>query len=298
MRIPQSNDPRSWYQLVVEYFLVSGKSLGTAQVYSREVRIMAQWLGEKRLDLADDDDLKDFLLYRRNDCNLTGSSMRIVCCGLRGLFQGVLQRDWPLLTTMNAPHEEKLPLVLSREEVWRIISHADQLHHRVYLQTVYSCGLRLSEGLNLTVHDIDKHQMQVYVRAGKGKRDRAIPLPKATYKLLRYYWATHRNPLLIFPGLGRSHKDAPTAQRHMTMPTAQEGLRRAVRAAGIRKPGVRIHTLRHCYATHLLEAGVNVHAIQRYLGHKSLDTTLIYFHLTSVGQRTTKAVIERLMSSS
>lgn len=297
MRIPKSSDAQSWYQLAVEYFLVTGKSLRTAETYAREVRIMAKWLGEKRLDQADDDDLKRFVLYRRNDCNLSGSSMRILCCGLRGLFEGVLEREWPLLEVMDAQRERKLPLILTREQVWQIIANGKELQHRVFMQTVYSCGLRLSEALNLTIHDIDKDQMQLHVRGGKGKRDRLVPLPKETYQLLRRYWATHRNVLLIFPALGRGRNQGATAERPMPTSSAQWGLKQAVKLAGIHKPGVRMHTLRHCYATHLLEAGVNVHAIQRYLGHAHLDTTLVYFHLTSVGQRSTKAVIERLMSS-
>ena len=221
--------------------------------------------------------------------------MRILCAGMRFFFEHVLRRDWPLLKIMKANRDQTLPEVLTIQEVWRVLKGTKEFHNRVYFQTVYSCGLRLSEGRNLTVHDIDGKQMRIHVRLGKGGKDRFVPLPDTTYALLRKYWATHRNPKFIFPALGRARNQGPTALRSMDITSVQGALKRAIKHAGIERPGVRIHTLRHSYATHLLEAGVNVHAIQQYLGHARLQTTLRYFHLTSIKQLDHVKVINELM---
>jgi integrase/recombinase XerD len=286
--------PQDWHQASVEALLVSGKRQRTAETYSREVRILAKWL-DKPLTAATEEDIRRFVLYRRGECGLSGSSMRLLCVGLRFFFRHVLGREWPVLDLMDAKRDQKLPTVLTRQEVWRLLQFTEEPHNRAYFQTVYTCGLRLSEGLRLTIHDIDGKRLRIHVRNGKGGKDRFVPLPRATYELLRRYWATHRNPLLIFPALGRDMKQGPTAEVHMDIASVQGALKRALKRAGITRPDVRMHTLRHAYATHLLEAGVNVHFIQRCLGHVKLETTLLYFHLTSAAEGDTYAVVNRLM---
>jgi integrase len=163
------------------------------------------------------------------------------------------------------------------------------------MTTVYSCGLRLTEGLHLEVPDIDSQRMMMHVHRGKGAKDRYVPLPPATLVLLRQYWATHRHPRFLFPATGRSGQDASRATTPMAKATVQGAFLRAKRAAGITKRGISIHSLRHSYATHLLEAGVNIHAIQQYLGHSCLETTMIYLHLTTKGQEDAYARIKAVM---
>ena len=134
----------------------------------------------------------------------------------------------------------------------------------------------------------------VHVHRGKGAKERYVPLPKKTLTLLRAYWKTHRNKDWIFPALGRSGTEGPTATRPMLKCSVQGALRRALVELGIQKR-VRVHTLRHSYATHLLEAGVHIRALQSYLGHAKIETTMIYLHLTSTGHRDSAAKINRLM---
>jgi len=136
--------------------------------------------------------------------------------------------------------------------------------------------------------------MLVHVHRGKGAKDRFVPLPARTLATLREHWATHRHPRLLFPALGRGRKDGPTASTPMAAASVQGAMRRVVAQLGFRK-SVCIHTLRHSYATHLLEAGVNLRLIQQYLGHSSLQTTMIYLHLTSTGQDLAREAIERIM---
>jgi integrase/recombinase XerD len=168
-------------------------------------------------------------------------------------------------------------------------------HNHAFLSTVYACGLRLQEAQYLEVSDIDSQRMMVHVHRGKGAKDRFVPLPRATLTTLRAHWRTHRNPRLLFPARGRNGRSAVTATTPMAKSRVQGAFRHAKRAAGISKRGVSVHTLRHCYATHLLEAGVNPHVIQRYMGHASLESTMLYLHLTHKGTEDAYALNDRVM---
>ena len=295
MSSQHNNSVEYFFQRTVESLRISGKSKRTAETYAREVRIMGRWLS-KSLDQATAEDVRQFYLYRLIDKKLSDVSMRILICGIRELFTVVLGKEWPVLEHMHVKRQQKLPIVIERDEVWKIIDKADNLCHRAYLTLVYTCGLRLSEAVNITVHDIDGRRMRIHIRLGKGGKDRYVPLPKTTYLLLRKYWLTHRNPRLLFPALARGGQKGFTATKPMPTVTVLGGLRRAADAASLYRPGLRIHTLRHCFATHLLEAGINVHAIQRYMGHSDLSTTLRYFHLTKMGNLDNELILNDIMN--
>jgi integrase len=149
--------------------------------------------------------------------------------------------------------------------------------------------------LNLQVGDIDSARMTVHVHRGKGSKDRYVPLPPRTLTVLRQYWATHRNSRWLFPAMGRDRAQAASATKPMDRASVRGAMNRIVQELGFRKR-VTIHTLRHSYATHLLEAGVNLRLIQQYLGHRSLQATMIYLHLTSLGHEQARATINKLMS--
>ena len=214
---------------------------------------------------------------------------------LRGseiFFIRVLEKEWPVFEYLKAQKESPLPCVLSREEVQRIFNHVKTFHHYVFLNTVYTCGLRLNEALNLRVSDIDGRRMMIHIHRGKGAKDRYVPLPLETYRLLQKYWPTHGNPVLIFPAL----KENPSLSRTpMSVNAVQGAFRNAKNKARVAKRNVTIHTLRHSYATHLLEEGVNIHVIQRYLGHARIETTMLYLHLTSKGQKNAYQIINQTM---
>jgi integrase len=188
-----------------------------------------------------------------------------------------------------------LPDVLSIDEVRRLIDAVRTPHNKAFFWTVYSLGLRLQEALNLQVGDIDSARMVVHVHRGKGAKDRYVPLPPRTLTVLRRYWATHRHPVWLFPAIGRGQEQASSATEPMARSSVHGAMKRVVRDLGIKKK-VTIHTLRHSYATHLLEAGINLRLIQQYLGHSSLQATMIYLHLTSLGQEQARATINTLMS--
>jgi site-specific recombinase XerD len=220
--------------------------------------------------------------------------MKIAFCGIKFLCIHTLRREWNILNMVRAERQQRLPDVLTVAEVHAIIDAVRTQHNKTYLWTVYSCGLRLNEGIHLQVADIDSARMMIHVHRGKGAKDRYVPLPERTLQMLRTYWATHRNPVWLFPALGRDLKQAAEAEQPMPRSTVQGALRRVVAQLGLKKR-VNVHTLRHSYATHCLEAGINVRMVQQYLGHRSLHTTMRYLHLTSSGQEQAIGKLNDLM---
>jgi len=273
---------------------LNGKSPATVEAYVREVALVAKFY-RKRPDLISEEELVRYLLHRKNTDHLAPTSMRICYSGLRFFYQRVLACEWNIFALLRARRELRRPSVLSRAEVHRILQAAYPFHNQVYFTTVYSCGLRLHEGLHLEIGDIDGQRGMLHVHRGKGARDRVLPLPVQTLLLLRQYWKTHRHPRLLFPATGQNHQQASTASSPMSRASVQGAFLKARLRAGISKRGISLHSLRHSYATHLLEAGVPLPTIQRYLGHSSLETTTVYLHLTAEGQQQAVAHINRLL---
>jgi site-specific recombinase XerD len=272
---------------------LAGLSERTQEAYLRAVRQLADHFHTPP-DRLGEQQVRDYLLHLKNDRKLASASLIVACCGIRFFYSRTAPRDWPTLRQLRVRRDKTLPDVLSVEEVRRLIDAVRTPHNRAYFWTVYSLGLRLGEGLNLQVRDIDGGRMMVHVHRGKGAKDRYVPLPSSTLKVLREHWATHRHPVWLFPATGRDHRRAASADGPMQRSSVQGALRRVVRELGFRKT-VSIHTLRHSYATHLLEAGVNLRLIQQYLGHGSLHTTMTYLHLTNVSHEQAFARIEDLM---
>lgn len=214
--------------------------------------------------------------------------------GLRFFYQHVLERNWEWVTIVKPPRPKTLPIVLNIDEVFTVIGAIKKHRYRACIFAIYSMGLRLSEGLKLRVGDIDSQRMMVRVKEGKGLKDRYVPLPQATLRVLREYWKTHRNPTLMFPSIGGIRKDASTAKTPMDCGSMQKAMRSAVQSCNIKK-SASIHTLRHSYATHLLEAGLHLRVIAQFLGHSSILTTVKYTHMTEVSQQDATQVLNKLM---
>ena len=273
---------------------LAGLAEGTQKAYLRVVKQFAVHF-HKPPDQISEQEFRDYLLYLKNERHCSPSSLKVAASGILFFFTHTVPRDWPTFKTLSIPRPQSLPDVLSIDEVRRLIDAARTPHNKAFFWTVYSLGLRLQEALNLQVGDIDSARMVVHVHRGKGSKDRYVPLPPRTLTVLRRYWVTHRHPLWIFPATGRDHDRAGSATEPMARSSVHGAMKRLVRELGIKKR-VTIHTLRHSYATHLLEAGINLRLIQQYLGHRSLQATMIYLHLTSLGQEHARATIDRLMS--
>lgn len=283
-----------WFQKSIDTLSLNGKGERTQQAYTRALRMLVDFHG-KRPEEITEAELEAYFLRRKNVDRWSSNTLRICYCGIRFYFTHVLGRNFGLFNILRAKNESRLPTVLSREEVRALLGCVRTAHNRAFLATVYACGLRLQEALHLEVTDIDSGRMMLHVHRGKGAKDRLVPLPHSTLVTLRAHWRTHRHPRLLFPALGRSGRAAALATTPMAISSVQGAMRHAKAKARIAKRAVSIHTLRHAYATHLLEEGVNLRVIQRHMGHASLESTMVYLHLTHKGQEDAYALIDRLM---
>jgi len=284
---------KNYHKKSMRALQLAGMSERTQQCYTRSVRMLVDYYN-KTPDQINEQDLQDYFLHRQNVDKWSPATMRICYSGIKFFFINVLKRDWHTLKLIHAKQEQRLPTVFSLNEVWSILNTVNTPQNKAYLTTVYSCGLRLNEALHLQVSDIDSDRMRIHVHRGKGAKDRYVPLPNSTLHILRNYWKNHCNPVWIFPRLGRSGKEGPKAKTPMAKASVQGALRRVLSQLKIKKRAS-MHTLRHSYATHLLEAGVNIRRIQQYLGHRSLNSTMVYLHLTTQGHERAYGIINDMM---
>jgi integrase/recombinase XerD len=266
-------------QRMTEDMQLAGYSARTQEAYVDAVGQMFAHVQCTPAQLTEEQ-LRGYFLYLTNERRVSRSTATIALCGVKFFFERTLRRDWPALELIRPRAQKKLPTVLSRDEVHRILEQVQTPVYRACLKTIYSCGLRLMEGVQLRVPDIDSGRKMLHIH-GKGEKDRYVPLPDRTLELLREFWKTHRSMPWVFPATSWGMKNRkpgvpipPVAAGGM-----QQAFKRAVERAGISKHA-HIHSLRHSYATHLLEMGVNLRIIQENLGHRSARTTQIYTHLT------------------
>ena len=270
---------------------LQGKSQNTIDSYSRSLRRLLTYFDCHPKELTPDD-LKlyfDDLLNSRS-----WSTVKVDLCGLRHFWQRTLKTKWHWPDIVKPPRERKLPDVLTLEEVDQIMAAFEKFRYRVCLFTIYSMGLRLTEGTNLRVSDIDSARKLVHIRSAKGNKDRMVPLPSQTYHLLRRYWVTHRNPKLLFPAVQFGPTKKKYTDKTMDKGGVQTAFKLALGDANIHKKAS-VHTLRHSYATHLVEAGVNLRVIQEILGHANPNTTVIYARLSKPTLDNSEQLIGKMM---
>jgi len=265
----------------------------TQKSYLRSVQQLINYWNRPAEEISEQQ-VREYFLFCKDELEWTASTMRGAYSGIKFFYSKTLPMQWETLELLKVKRLTTPPTVLSIDEVRLILDAARTPQANAFLSTVYSCGLRLAEALALRICDIDSGRMVIRVH-GKGKRQREVPLPDSTYLLLRSYWKTHRNENLIFPALGRDGKQGATATKPMARSSVQQMIRRIVKDIPSIKKQVTLHTLRHSYATHLIEAGINLRIVQQYLGHASLETTMIYLHVTDLGNSDAVARINRLM---
>lgn len=281
-------------QRMIECLQLRGLSERTQESYVRAVRQLSEHY-HKSPALITEEELRQYFLHLKNIKRYSRNTMTIAICGIRFCYKETLNRDWNIFGIVRPAPEKKLPVILSLAEVRQILSHIRLPRYKVCLTTIYSCGLRLQEGTHLQIADIDSARMMIHVRHGKGARDRYVPLPERTLELLRQYWKQHRHPVLLFPAQGRNHIKLSLSTKPMSKDTVQEAFHAALQESGNNKRAS-VHTLRHSWATHLLEAGVNLRLIQEWLGHSSPATTSVYTHLTVKAEQLGTQSINQLMS--
>ncbi|WP_338020202.1 tyrosine-type recombinase/integrase [Rhodopirellula sp. P2] len=293
---PGVHFPESLRLRLSEDLHLTGKAKRTHDGYIRAVRQLSDFAGCSP-DQVTEQHVRQFFLHLKNERNFAYGSLRVAFSGIKFLFTHTCKRDWEIIKMLKLQNITTLPEVLTIDQVHELIGSATTRRMFVYFWTVYSLGLRLNEALHLQVSDIDAQRGWVHVHRGKGAKDRYVPLPTTTVRLLRSYWASHRHPRLLFPADGRNHSLAKDGVSQATTPMSETAVQGAMKqiTKNLRfGKKVSIHTLRHSYATHLLEAGVGLKVIQKYLGHSSLQTTMVYLHLTDTAEANAREEIEKL----
>lgn len=218
-----------------------------------------------------DNDIKNYLVYIAEERQSATSTLNQAINALKFYYGNILKRKF-VFEVKRPRKDKKLPVVLSKEEIAKILDSVDNIKYKAILVLTYSAGLRVSEVVKLKPEDIDGNRMLVFVKGAKGRKDRYTSLSDVTLKFLREYWKEYRLTKWLFPG--------PDKERHITIRTAQRIFEIACERGGVKKE-VTIHSLRHSFATHLLENGIDLRYIQELLGHKSSKTTKIYTHVSS-----------------
>lgn len=281
-------------QRMIEDMQLRELSKSTQRLYIRAVEKLAAYY-HKSPEAISDEELRHYFLYLRNDKKVARNTANVELSGIKFLYELTLQRELRTLQLVRPKKTHNLPDILSVEEVQRLLEQVRFPHYQVCLSTIYACGLRISEGTQLQIDEIDSARMLLHIRNSKGEKDRYIPLPQVTLNMLRQYWVGHRHPVYLFPARSRGSSQKYQAQstQPMSMRSVQRAMLSARKCSGINKE-ITPHTLRHSWATHLLEAGVNLRLIQSYLGHTSPQTTALYTHLTHKAEVMATDVINQL----
>lgn len=275
---------------------LTGKAQRTRNGYLRAVRQLSDFAQKSPAEVTEHE-VRQFFLHLKIDRDFAYGSLRVALSGVKFFFEHTCKRDWQIFAMLKLMNVNALPEVLTIEQCHRLIGATTTPRMLAFFWTVYSMGLRLNEALHLQVGDIDAARRMVHVHRGKGAKDRYLPLPASTLRLLRDYWSKHRHATLLFPADGRNHtlsKDGISQAKNPMSETAVQGAIKQITDAMKLGKKVSTHTLRHSYATHLLEAGVGLKAIQKLLGHSSLTTTMVYLHLTQTAEADARESIDKL----
>lgn len=259
-------------------------SPNTQKSYIKQMVAFSKYYG-KSPDLLGQEEIKNYLHYIVSERNLSKSYVNQVYSALKFFYETTLGREWDLKRIPRAKKDRKLPQVLSRSEVKGILDCTRNIKHKAILTTIYASGLRIGEAVNLKLTDIDSTNMQIRVRLGKGNKDRLTILSQSNLDLLRYYYKYYKPAHWLFPGQDES--------KPLTTRTVERVFENSKAKAGITIPG-NAHILRHSFATHLLEDGIDVHYIQYFLGHSSPQTTSIYLHVTAAKTKNIKSPFDTL----
>ncbi|HAL56101.1 MAG TPA: integrase [Bacteroidetes bacterium] len=262
-----------------------GLSQKTIKSYQSCVRSFVRYFSPRHPRELDVEDIRTYLLFLLEKKKLASSTVNQVFNAIRFLYVELYKRPWTLRDIPRPHRPKQLPVVLSQDELKRIFDAKENLKHKAILMVGYSGGLRVGEVVRLKDGEIDSERRLIFVRGGKGAKDRYTLLGEATLEVLQNYWRMHGKGKWLFPG--------QRAGEHLSERSAEAIFETALRAAGISK-SASFHSLRHAFATHLLEAGVDIRYIQELLGHSSLKTTEIYLHVTQKQVRQIRSPIDQM----
>jgi len=265
-------------QRMIEDMDMRGFSLRTQESYIRSVADLQRYFKLSPAVLSYEQ-IRRYFVHLKIERKLARPTVTIALCGIKFFYEKTLKREWSLTGVPVPKKERKLPVVLSEKEVRLILRKLREPRLRACLTVIYACGLRLGEACRLAVTDIDRDRGVLRIRRAKGATDRYVPIAPAVIKRLLEYWETHRNAQWLFPTVGSGTRRGAPGQRHIPLGAVQKAFKLALKASGVKKEA-HVHTLRHSWATHLLEKGINLRQIQEWMGHRSPSTTSVYTHLT------------------
>lgn len=278
---------------MVEDMCMHNFSPRTQDSYVRSVKLLTRHYG-KSPDLLTEEEIRAYFVHLTCERMLARPTITIALSGIKFFYEKTLKRDWSLTGVPMPKREKFLPVILSRKEVHAIVNKVRNIKHLACISLIYACGLRLSEGCAVKTTDIDRDRMQLHVR-GKGSKDRYVPIPPSVMPLLEDCWRLHKNKVWMFPFAGRGGACASTSDRHVPKATVQQVFRAAYKESGVKKRAT-VHSFRHAYATHLLEAGVSLRQIQMWMGHSSITMTAHYAQLTSQSSDVSGKILGSLMA--
>jgi integrase/recombinase XerD len=257
----------------------------TQNSYVQQVSLFARHFS-KSPEIMGREEIRSYQVYLTNEKKLAPSSILIAVSALRFLYKVTLHRDWCFEDIIPAPKKpQTLPIVLSPEEVLQFLSCVQSVKHRTILTVCYAAGLRISEAVRLKVADIDSERMVIHVSLGKGQKDRYVMLSPKLLQILRAWWPVHKPKQWLFPG--------DRVDSCISSDAVELACQKAHQRCGIAKP-VTPHSLRHSFATHLLESGTDVRTIQLLLGHRSLATTARYLRIANTKVCSTTSPLDLL----
>jgi len=272
--------------LLAETLATRDRSRRTQETYVWMLRLFGRFV-DKPLDQVEPEDIQEYQRHLTTERKVGFSTFNQTTCALRFFYRECLGKDWDIKRMPYQKKRRNLPEILAPEEVTAILDACTNLKHRALLMTSYSGGLRLSETLGLVPSDIDSKRMMIRVEQGKGRKDRYVMLSQVLLETLREYWKQYRPVRWLFEGRPQG--------RALASSTAEKVFKHAALKAGIGKH-VYFHSLRHAFATHLLEDGTNIRLIQALLGHRSLTSTQVYTHVARTNVTQTKSPLDRVKS--
>lgn len=251
--------------------VVGDYSKRSIQNYIREIRFIGEYYPDKPVASLSKDDVTNYMLYLKQTLGVGRDKCRMTASALQWLFKHVLEKPYDLPSKLYPKKTFSLPEIMNADQVRQLFAAALSIKQKALCEVFYSTGVRLEECTQLKVADIDSKAMCIHLRQGKGRKDRKLLLSKRCLETLRAYYRVHRPKTYIFEGQTAGVAMHPRSLGHaITM---------CMKAAGLDGKGFSAHTFRHSFATHLLDAGVDIHTIKTLLGHSKLETTMVYLHL-------------------
>ena len=294
-----------WYQNFVRFVELKDLAPRSRQSYLNWFRQLARHCDPRPPQDLSESEVLDFLISLRTERDLKDSTVNQAVCALRTFYRDHLERDWQGWKKIKIRREESLPNILAEEEVGKLLAAVEESRFRTIFTLMYHCGLRLSEATHVKPGHIDGKRRVLRVIKGKGGKDREVPVTDALLDLLRKFWKEHRNREWLFPGVGRRWKTSQftkaesmgRGEKPMSNASVQNAMTMTVCSLHWKKGGGRraitCHTLRHCFATHLLDHGASIRLVSQYLGHASLHPTLVYLHLTEVNESRAREILAK-----